>query len=78
MNQRGGEAPASVPDSAATPSSVPPKRAARKRAAVVHRSLRQADEADLAYYWGLSPRRRLQILLALNEQWPKEQDAPSG
>ena len=35
------------------------------REVVIHRSHREADEADEAYYRGLSPEERLEILLAL-------------
>lgn len=37
----------------------------------VSRSFEEADRADKDYYHGLTPLKRLEILLELNKRWPQ-------
>ena len=48
--------------------------------AAVFASHEEAEAAELRYYWSLTPRERIQILLELNDLWIGKDDAspPSG
>jgi hypothetical protein len=45
---------------------------------VVSRSFADADRAEKAFYKGLSPHERLEILLELNRRWPVTDDAEAA